>query len=222
MIDPILKRRMLRALLKHPGQRMSSWPFQDEDVPNKDQHEALVDLIADAPNDVQAFEGSPHAERQSDGSITNYTPNNVRLTRSGITWAREQLSQGLGGNWQERSGDYHEALRAMDSDDRRQSAAPRAFENGMAAVSQVLQLPAVRHVLSVFSFLAGVTEGLTRSTSKSFWLAYVWRAVKIAVAIKVALAASSLLPFGGDLARDLALEASEILRRLAEGDSPSQ
>ena len=197
---------------------MSSWPFQDEEVPDKDQFEALVELIADAPQDVQAFDGSPYADQQSNGSITIYTPNNVRLTRSGVEWAREQLSQELGGNWQERSGDYLEALRAMDSDDRRQPAAPRAFDNGMAAVSQVLQLPAIRHVLSVFSFLAGVTEGLTRSTSKNFWLAYVWRAVKIAVAIKVALAASSLLPFGGDLARDLALEASEILRRFAEGD----
>lgn len=84
----------------------------------------------------------------------------------------------------------------MDSDDHRRSAAPHAFDNGMAAVSHVLQLPGVRHVLSPFSFLAGVTEGLARSTSKNFWLAYVWRAVKITVAIKRALAASSLLPFG--------------------------
>lgn len=199
---------------------MSSWPFQDEDVPNQDQYEALVELTADAPNDVQAFDGSPYAEQQPDGTITSYTPNNVRLTRSGVGWAREQLSQELDGNWQERSGDFLEGLRGMDSDDRRRSAAPRAFDSGMATVSQVLQLPVVRHVVSVFSFVAGVTEGLTRSTSKNFWLAYVWRALKIAVAIKLALAASSLLPFGGDLARDLALEASEILRRFAEGDSP--
>ena len=214
MSEATLKRRMLRALLERPGQRMSSWPFQNEDVPNQDQCEAIFDLIADAPRDVQAFDGNPLVDEQAEGAA-RYTPNNVRLTRSGIEWAREHLSQELGGSWQERSSDYLEALRAMDSDDRRRSVVPRAFDNGMAAVSRLLQMPAVRHGLSVFSFLAGVTEGLTRSTSKNFWFAYVWRAVKIVVAIKLAFAASSLLPFGEDVMRELARHGSEFLAQLA-------
>lgn len=152
MADLALKRKMLRALLERPGQRMSSWPFQDETVPNEDQYEAIEELIADAPRDVQAFDGSPHVDRQSDGTVIGYKPNNIRLTRSGIEWAREHLSKELGGSWQERSSDYLEALRAMDSGDRRRSAVPRAFDNGMAAVSRFLQMPGVRHVLSVFSF----------------------------------------------------------------------
>lgn len=214
--EAALKRRMLRALLERPGQRMSSWPFQDEEVPDAFQYKAIRDLIADAPRDVQAFDGSPKAETDSEEN-DSYKPNDVRLTRSGIEWAREHLSQELAGSWQERSSDYLEALRSMDSDDRRRSVVPGAFDNGMAAVSRLVQMPAVRHLLSVFSFLAGVTEGLTRSTSRNFWFAYVWRAVKIAVAIKLALAASSLLPFGGELLRDAALGMIEILEELTGG-----
>ena len=225
MATPELKLDMLRALLERPGHRMSSWPFQDGTVPNEDQYEALVELIEDAPNDVRAFEGSPWAEPQQDGTSRNHKPNNVRLTPSGIQWAREHLSQELGGSWHERSRNYLEALRAMDSDDRRQSVAPRAFDNGMAVVSWLLQSYPFRYVLSLFSFVAGVTEGLTRSTSKNFFLAYVWRALKIVLAIKLALLLSSLWPFGGDgvnggdLARSLLQRAGEVLIRFADQTS---
>ena len=211
---PTLKREMLRKLLDAPGQRMSDWPFQSADIPGKYQYEALEDLIAEAPSDIQAFDGEPDATLRTDGA-THYSPNHIRLTMAGIAWARERLSRELDGDWKARRRDHLEGLRAMDSDDRRRPVVPLAFDRGMTTVSWILQMPILRYLLVLFSFLSGVTEGLTRSTSKNFWIAYVWRAVKIVIAIKLALAVSSLLPSVSDMTKGLELALETLLKPLA-------
>ena len=213
-VEPALKRKMVRALLEEPGRRMTSWPFQEADVPEEDQFKALEAIVQEAPKRSAMFEGAPHIGENSNAAASKYLPGGMRLTKDGVEWARRWLAKSPEGTWSERSADHLEGLRAVETDDERQAPDPEAFDRGMQAVSRLTQAEGIRHMLKAASWLGGVVEGLSRSTSSNFFVAYLWRAFKIALAIKIALHASSWLP-GDELLRDLLREVSEVGLRMA-------